>query len=67
MENKLPKPYLTNYNLLAAQDLLQADYQILLIFLLKELIKLNANMGMIIKNVKHMELNTKIVNTALKT
>ena len=31
--------------------------------LLKEFIKLNANMDLIIKNSKHLELNTKIVST----
>ena len=35
--------------------------------LLKEFIKLNANMHMIIKNAKRMELNIKIVGVALKT
>ena len=41
MEKKLQKLYLTDYNLIKAQDLWQAHYQILLIILLKELIKLN--------------------------
>ena len=41
-----------------AQDLRQA-HQMLQTILLKGLIKLNANMD-IIKNVKHVELNTKI-------
>ena len=58
-ENKLKiKPYLTNSNLLMVQDLRQA-HQMLQTILLKGLIKLNANMD-IIKNVKHVELNTKI-------
>ena len=35
MEKKLQKPYLTDYNLLIAQDLWQAHYQTLLIVLLK--------------------------------
>ena len=35
--------------------------------LLKEFIKLNANMHMIIENAKRMELNIKIVGVALKT
>ena len=62
MEKKLQKPYLTNYNLLIAQDLCQTHYQIFLIILLKEFIKSNANMEMIIKNVKRGELNTTIVS-----
>ena len=34
---------------------------IFLIIFLKELIELNANMDMMIKNVRHVELNTNIV------
>ena len=68
MENKLQNPYLTNYNLLMiVQDLWQAYYQILLIILLKEFIKLNANMDMITKNVERVELNTKIESIASNT
>ena len=37
MDKKSQKQYLTNYNLLIEQDLLQGHYQILLIVLLKEL------------------------------
>ena len=55
---KSENPYLTDYNLLIAQDLWQAHYQILLIIWLKEFIKLNVKMNMIIKNVKRAELNT---------
>ena len=61
MEKKLQKIYLAYYNLLIAQDLWQADYQILSIIFLKEFIKLNVNMGMMIKNVKLTELNINIV------
>ena len=67
LEKKLQKLYLTNYNLLIAQDLCQAHYQILLIILLGELVKLNVNMGIIIKNVKRVELNRKIVSAASNT
>ena len=56
MEKKLEKSYLTNDDLLKGQDFWQAHYQILLITLLKEFIKLNGNMDMIVKNVKRMEL-----------
>ena len=51
---KLQKPYLTDYNLLIVQSLWQADYRILWIISLKEFIKLNVNMDMIIKNAKRM-------------
>ena len=66
MEKKSQKSYLTNCNLLIAQDLWQAHCQILLIILLKEFKKLNENGGMII-NAKHVELNTKIVSAVLNT
>ena len=66
MEKKSQKSYLTNCNLLIAQDLWQARCQILLIILLKEFKKLNENGGMII-NAKHVELNTKIVSAVLNT
>ena len=60
MQKRLKKPYFTNYDLLIAQDLWKAYYQILLIILLKEFIKLNENIDM---NVKRVKLNT---NTAQK-
>ena len=41
MKKKLQKLYLTDYNLLTTQDSWQAHFQILLIILLKEFIKLN--------------------------
>ena len=46
-EEMLQKQYLTKYNLLIAQGLWQAHYQILLIILLKEFIKLNTKMNAI--------------------
>ena len=52
--------YPTNYNFLIVRDIWKVSYQILLIVLLKEFIKLNANMEMIIKNAKLAELDTKI-------
>ena len=51
----------TNYNVLIVQHLWQAHYQILLIILLKEFIKLKAVMDMIMKNLRRLELNKKIV------
>ena len=66
MGKKLQKPYLTNYNLLIAQDLWQAHYQILLINLLKEFIKLTENMDMITKNAKNIELRSQSNNENFK-
>ena len=40
-----------NYNLLTAQDIWQAHYQILPIIFLKEFIELNVNTDIMIKNV----------------
>ena len=57
--------YLINYNLLMEQDLRQSYYQVLLIILQKKLVKLNANMDMVMKNMKLVELNTNIVNAVL--
>ena len=48
--------YVTYYNLLIAQDLSQAHYQILSITSLE----LNINLGMTRKNVKYVELNISI-------
>ena len=52
MEKKLQKIYNT---------LQFIESTIFLIIFLKELIELNANMDMMIKNVRHVELNTNIV------
>ena len=62
---KLQKLYTSDYNLLIAQDLWQTRFQILLIIFLQEFIKLNVNTDMMIKNVKLVGLNTKIVSAAL--
>ena len=64
---EIAKLYLTDYSLLTVQDLWQAHYQILLIISLEEFIKLNVNPDRMIKNVKHVELNTKSVVVALNT
>ena len=56
----MQKPYLKTTSPLIAQELLQAHYQILLIILLTEFMKLNVKMAMTTKNLKHVELNTKI-------
>ena len=67
MEKKLQKSYLTDYDIFIAQNLWQAHYQILLMILLKEFIKLNVNTDMIIKNKKREELDIKIVSAVLNT
>ena len=67
MEKKLQRIYLTNYNLLIAQDKWTAHYQILSIIFLKEFIKLNVNTDMMMKNVKIAELNISIVSDFLNT
>ena len=67
MEKKLQKIYLTYYNLLIAQDLWQAHYQILSIIFLKEFIELNVNTDMMMKYVKLVEFNISIVTEFLKT
>ena len=59
-EKKLQKLYLTYYNLLIADDLWQAHYQILSIIFLKEFIELNVNTDKKIKNGKLVELNISI-------
>ena len=58
---EVTKRYLTNLKLLIEQNLCHAHYQIFSISSLKEFIKSNANMQ-IIKNVKLVELSTKIVS-----
>ena len=67
MGSKLQKAYLRNCNLLIVQDLWQAHYQILLIILLKDFIRLNVKKNMILKNVKLAELNGKISTNFLNT
>ena len=67
MENKWQKIYPTDYNFLPVQDLQQAHYQMLLIIFLKELIELNINMDMILKDVELSELHLKIVSDFLNT
>ena len=67
MEKKLQKTYLTYCNLLKAQYLWQAHYQILSIIFLKEFIKLNINMGKVKKKVKIEDLNIKIESCFLNT
>ena len=58
MKEKSQKIQLTYYNLLKAQYLSQAHYQILSVIFLKESIKLNVNLDTMIKNVKLAELKS---------
>ena len=67
MEKELQKIYLTYYNLLIAQDLWQAHYQILSIIFLKEFTELNINLDMLIKNVKLGKLNISTATVFLNT
>ena len=67
MEKKLQKMYLKFDNLLIAQDLWKAHYQILSMIFLKEFIELNVNTNMMIKNVKLVELNVSIATLFLNT
>ena len=64
---KSQKLHLADYNLLIAQHLWQTHYQILLIILLKEFIKLNVNRDMTVKHVKFVKLNTKIASAFSNT
>ena len=47
------------------RDLWQAHNQVLSIIFLNEFIKLNAKMFMLLKKMKHVELNTKIASVVL--
>ena len=49
---EIAKIYLPYYNLLIAQDLWQAQYQILSIVFLKEFIKLKVNLNVMMKSAK---------------
>ena len=51
--------YLTYYNLLIAQGLYKAHYQIFSIIFLKKFIKWNVNLDTMIKNVKLVDLDMK--------
>ena len=66
MEKKL-KNHILQLNLLTMQDLWQVHNLILLIILLKEFVKLSANMDMTIKIVKCVKLNTNIASAILNT
>ena len=59
MKKKLQKLYLTFYNLLIAQDLWQAHYQILSIIFLKQFIELNIKTGTVIKKCETCRIKYK--------
>ena len=64
MEKKLQKIYLSYYSLLIVQDL-SNYYQILPIIFLKEFIKVNVNLDMMIKNVAQVKLKISITTAVL--
>ena len=64
-ENKSQNLYQRDYNLLTAQDLLQARYQILLTILLKESTSLHVNTNTMTKDVELSGLNTKTMTAFL--
>ena len=65
MGKKLRKLYLTYYNLLIAQDLWQAHYQILSIIFMKEFIS-NTNMDAIIKKCETCGIKYKYCDCFLE-
>ena len=67
MEKKLQKVHLTYYNLMMAQDLWKSHYQILSKVFLRELITLNLNMDIMIKNVELAELHMNYATVFLNT
>ena len=52
---KLQETFIEKWNLITAQRLRQAHYQILLAIMLKKFIKLNKNTNMINNTMKHAE------------
>ena len=65
MEKKLQKICLKCYNLLIAQDLWQAYYQILSIIFLTKFIELNENLDVMINKAKLLQLNITIATVFL--
>ena len=66
MKKKLQKIYLTYYNLLIAQGLWKAHYQILSIIFLKEFMKLNVNTDAKIKKCETFGTKCKYCHCFLK-
>ena len=67
MEKIEQRIYLIYYNLLIAQGLWEAHYQILSKMFLEEFLELNVNTDMMIKNVKLVKLDTRIATVFLNT
>ena len=67
MGKKFQKIYLRHYNLVTVQNLWQSHCQVLSIIFLREFIKLNVKLDMIIKSVKNVKLNIKIASAFLNT
>ena len=65
--NKIKITHLTNNNLLIVQDLRQGHYQILVDNLAERIHKIKCKHGHHNKNVKRVELNTKIVDAVFDT
>ena len=63
---KLQKIYPSYYNLLIAQDLWQAHYQILSIDFLKEFVELNVNLDMTMKKYETCKIKYKYCNCFLE-
>ena len=57
----------TYYNLLIAEELWQAHYQILSITFLRIFVELNVHSDTMLKNVKHVELNMSIATVFVNT
>ena len=57
----------TYYNLLIAEELWQAHYQILSITFLRKFVELNVHSDTMLKNVKHVELNMTIATVFVNT
>ena len=66
MLKTLQKIYTTYYNLLIPQDLWRGHYQILSIIFLKEFIKFNVNMDMMIKLAETCRITHKVCNCFLE-
>ena len=67
MEKKLQKIYPTYYNLLIAQNLWQAHYQILLIMFLKEFIESNVNTDIMIKKCETCRIKNRYCAVFMNT
>ena len=64
---KITKTISCRYNLLIVQSLSQAHYQVLVIIILKEFVKLNFNINAVMNNVKLAQLNTNIATAFFNT